>query len=248
MHSSEQRRTNFGPQSRPRLEQRSARVAAEPLPVIVGYAAVFYDGTPRTQYQLWPGCVERIMPGAFSEAIDGDVAGLRNHNAEALLGRTTAPTPTLRLREDRVGLRYEIDPPDTTCGRETVTLIERGDMQGSSFAFRVNDERWTEEVVGGVTIQVREILNVTLYDVGPVTFPAYSATTAGIGSSGRQRHAGGLSRDAIRARLRVVEILEAERPPLVLPARASAPAPQRGPVSRDAIRARLRVLQLLEAA
>ncbi len=242
MHGREQRRTNFGQQARPRLEQRrTARAAAAALPMIVGYAAVFYDGTPGTQYQLWPGCVERIMPGAFAEAIEsGDVAGLRNHNAESLLGRTSAPTPTLRLSEDRIGLRYEIDPPDTVCGRETVTLIERGDLQGSSFAFKIIDERWKEEMIGGVTIQVREVLKVELFDVGPVTFPAYKSASAGIGSAAPQRGAaGGICRDAILARLRVLEITEADKGP----ARPAAPG-----VSRDAIRARLRVLAMLEAA
>lgn len=237
----EQRRTFAGGQARPRLEmRRSTRGAGAALPMIVGYASVFYDGTPGTQYQLWPGCVERIIPGAFAEAIKGDVAALRNHDDDLLLGRTTANTPTLRLREDRVGLRYEIDPPDTSCGRETVSSIKRGDMRGSSFGFSILDESWREETMGGALVLVREIRLVRLFDVGPVTFPAYKATSASVGGvaggGGRGRGGGGISRDAIAARLRVLTLIEAQTERV-------------GPsLSRDAIRARARVVEMLEAA
>jgi len=222
----------IGQRGRPHVQTRTAKRADGPdgkpmpeaeTPMIVGYASVFYDGTPWTQYNLWGNVVERIMPGAFTEAIKGDCAALRNHNANMLLGRTTADPPTLRLHEDKIGLHYEIDPPQSMCGMETVESIRRGDMQGSSFAFRITKEMWSEEKTPeGMMLEVRSILAVELYDVGPVTFPAYEASTTGLRSSGEvdearasyarwqeSKRSAGPCRESIMARARVVELTEA---------------------------------------
>jgi hypothetical protein len=98
-----------------------------------------------------------------------------------VLGRTPH---TLRLKEDNVGLRYEITPPDTQDGRDIRTLIERGDIRGSSFSFTVAKDGDTWEETDGVIL--RTVTRVsTLVDVGPVTFPAYEhAQSVGL------RHAG----------------------------------------------------------
>lgn len=139
---------------------------------IRGYGAVFYDGSERTEYKLWDDLVERIMPGSFDKAIaEDDVRALFNHDPNMLLGRTTAKT--LALSVDKRGLRYEIDPPDTETGRNVVAAVKRRDLTGSSFSFKITDQEFRTE--GG--IDIREIKGVRLYDVGPVTFPAYEATT-----------------------------------------------------------------------
>lgn len=142
---------------------------------IVGYAAVTYDGTPDTEYELYEDYVERIMPGAFDRALaeKDDVRGLFNHDPDNLLGRTSAGTMALAV--DKKGLRYEIQPGDTTMARDVVEHIKRGDVDGSSFAFRVTDEDIRKED----DVYIREISGVRLFDVGPVTYPAYTATTSG---------------------------------------------------------------------
>ena len=205
------------------IERRFSPRASAPVSIerradgpamIVGYASVFYDGTPETEYQLWDGYVERIMPGAFDRAIrEDDVRGLFNHDPDHLLGRTLAET--LRLSVDQRGLRYEIEPPDTQLGRDLVASIERGDLTGSSFAFTVTDEVWrvVEEV------HIREIEGVRLYDVGPVTYPAYEATTTGLRSELEARCAAAqpkIPRDkaAIARRARLVEASERLGEPL----------------------------------
>ncbi len=159
--------------------------------MITGYAAVFYrDNDPSTQYELFPGLVERIFPGAFDAAIrEDDVRGLANHMVESLLGRRKPgdAAPTMRLAVDATGLLYEIDVPDTETGRSVYESIRRGDMDGSSFSFATDvswgakrgDVSWRE--TDGVTI--REIRSLELFDVGPVTFPAYKGATAGVRSS-----------------------------------------------------------------
>jgi len=159
-------------------------VRAEGEAAIVGHAAVYYDGTDATEYKLWDGAVERIMPGTFDKAIkDNDVRALFNHDPNNLLGRTSADT--LTLESDKRGLAYEITPGDTSIGNDVVTHIQRGDLQGSSFAFVVTDQDWRTED----SVDIREIRGVELFDVGPVTFPAYEATDTGLRSSGDAREA-----------------------------------------------------------
>lgn len=148
---------------------------------IVGHASVYYDGTRATEYTLWPNCVERIMPGAFDRALaeKDDVRALFNHNADNLLGRTSAGT--LTLSSDKRGLAYEIDPPDTQLGNDLRESLSRGDLTGSSFAFRVAKEEWREEDIEGMILEIREITEIDpLVDVGPVTFPAYESSTSGM--------------------------------------------------------------------
>ncbi len=142
-----------------------------------GYAAVFYDPENRgTEFGLGTDAVERIMPGAFSRAVDegDDVRALFNHDSNQVLGRTASGT--LRLSVDERGLRYDIDAPDTTLARDLAKSIARGDITGSSFAFRVTDSEWVTE--DGV--DVRNINGVELLDVGPVTYPAYEATATSV--------------------------------------------------------------------
>lgn len=165
--------SNNGIQRRARPLRPELREESEKSPVIAGYASVFYDGTPDTEYELWSGLRERIMPGAFDRAIrEDDVRALMNHDPDNLLGRTA--TGTLRLLVDKRGLYYEIDPPATSYGADLMAILRRGDISGSSFSFRVTGEEWKRDGDEDII----EITGVALYDVGPVTFPAYEATTA----------------------------------------------------------------------
>lgn len=149
------------------------------MPTISGYAAVFYDGTKGTEYTLGEirgkPLVERILPTAFDAAIraQSDVVGLFNHDFNNLLGRVS--NETLSIATDGRGLRYDIDAPDTQLGRDVAALQERGDLRGSSFSFRPTEQNNREEE----SRFVREIASVELYDVGPVTIPAYDGTNEG---------------------------------------------------------------------
>ena len=174
------------------LSIRSAPVkiekrAADQPPRIVGYGAVFYNASdPGTEYR-WQGWIgeyrERIMPGCFDRAIrEDDVRGLFNHDANCVLGRTSAGTMSLSL--DKTGLLYDINPPDTTIGRDVVESIRRGDLTGSSFAFIPTEIRWTELTESDDTILIREIMAAQLFDVGPVTYPAYESSTTGVRAAG----------------------------------------------------------------
>lgn len=154
---------------------------------IVGYGAVFYNAAdPGTQYewQGWSGTYrERIMPGCFDRALrEDDVRGLFNHDPNCVLGRISAGT--MKLSIDMTGLLYDINPPATTAARDVMESIDRGDITGSSFAFVPTEIRWTELMEDSQTIMIREIMQAELYDVGPVTYPAYGASTTGIRAAG----------------------------------------------------------------
>lgn len=144
--------------------------------ILSGYAAVFYRDAEGFQFDWGFDLVERIMPGAFDKAIQGtdgrgDVVATFNHNSDNVLGRSTAKT--LRLKVDDHGLHYSIDVPDTQIARDVVTHVKRGDIRGSSFMFDVTGENWRMED----GIDIREVTDVALWDVGPVTYPAFEATS-----------------------------------------------------------------------
>ena len=148
--------------------------------VIAGYGAVFYDpADPGTEYQLYSDMVERVALTAFDRALAErqDVRGLFNHDANMVLGRTAAST--MRIGKDQRGLRYEIDQPDTQIGRDVAISIGRGDVTGSSFSFIVRGQSFKDRDDG---VTIRTIEDVDLFDAGPVTFPAYEATTTGVRS------------------------------------------------------------------
>ena len=135
--------------------------------VIRGYAAVF-----ESESQDLGGFIEVVERGAFDDVMKSnpDVFGKYNH--ERVIGRTTSGT--MRLMVDERGLRYEIDPPRSAA--DVVELIERGDVRGSSFAFRSNpkDESWQRDAGGRMIRRIKKFSY--LGDAGPVDTPAYLAT------------------------------------------------------------------------
>ena len=142
---------------------------------ITGYAAVFYDGSEETQFRWAKDYVERVAKGAFQRAIkEDDVRGLFNHDDNLILGRNVAGT--LRMEEDSHGLRYEIDLPETAQADAVLTAVKRGDITGCSFSFIATKETFSREGKDADEIIVRTIDEVQLYDVGPVTYPAYKGT------------------------------------------------------------------------
>lgn len=158
------------------------RADGDESPKISGYAAVFFrEDDSGTEYHIWDRYYERIHPEAFTRALEEqhDVRGLFNHDSGVVLGRTSSGT--LRLMVDDIGLRYEIDPPESRA--DIVESIQRGDIDGSSFAFEILEETRTENTEEDrVTYEIRDL---KLYDVGPVTFPAYASASTEVRSDPR---------------------------------------------------------------
>jgi HK97 family phage prohead protease len=153
---------------------------ADGAKVIVGYGAVFYrDGEEGTEYRLDHNTVERIAPSAFNRALQEkqDVRGLFNHDPNYALGSTASGT--MRLSVDNVGLRYEIDyNPDDPQHVSVMQKIQRKDVKGSSFSFSINGKTG-QRIEKGKDVDVRHVVDVDLYDAGPVTYPAFTGTTTG---------------------------------------------------------------------
>jgi HK97 family phage prohead protease len=164
------------PKTQSKIEHRyltqEFRVSPEgETPTISGYAALF--DTPSDDFGGWN---EIIDPHAFDNVMSNqpDCRALWNHNADCVLGRTTANT--LRLTIDVRGLSYVIDPPDTQVARDLIVSMRRKDVTQSSFGFICKRDQWTENPDGTITRRILEFDE--LLDVSPVTYPAYSATSS----------------------------------------------------------------------
>lgn len=136
-----------------------------------GYFAVFDQ-----PYEVYPGWIETIAPGAFSRALASgqDVKVLWNHNPDIVLGSTG--NKTADLREDQRGLfgGVEINEQDQDA-KNAYARIDRGDVNGCSFGFEVSrmEESWDED--GTYRTRILEVS--PLYEVSPCTFPAYAQTS-----------------------------------------------------------------------
>lgn len=150
-----------------RLEERSEGES----PIITGYAAVFNQ---YSEVLFW--FREIIRPGAFRQSIArDDIRALWNHNPDKVLGRTK--NGTLKLEEDNQGLKVTISPPEWAAAE--VESIRRGDVDQMSFGFETLEDEWTKDEQG---FMQRELVKVNLFDVSPVTFPAYPQTTVAVRS------------------------------------------------------------------
>jgi len=152
------------------VELRAAGDETKPS-IIAGYAAVFSQLS-----EDLGGFREQIAPGAFSKSLGEDIRALFNHDRNFVIGRNKSKT--LRLEEDARGLRVEIDPPDTTDARDLLVKMKRGDVTGMSFGFRTMEDHW-DEVDGKV---VRTLIEVRVFDVSVVTYPAYPQADAAVRS------------------------------------------------------------------
>jgi hypothetical protein len=185
---------------------RSDTPDGDSRPHITGHAAVFNS----LSEMLW-GFREIIAPGAFKDAIGkSDARALFNHDPRLVLGRQSKGT--LKLWEDERGLAVDIDPP--RWAGDLLESIGRGDIDQMSFAFTVGEDRW--ETIDGETR--RTILRVDeVFDVSPVTFPAYPETDLALRARFAERieglkapaepgsaPVGGL--DLFRRRLRIAEL------------------------------------------
>lgn len=166
------------------VELRAAAETDSPSKVF-GYAAKFNSRSENLGSDSWQ-FFEIIEPGAFDDVLNDDVRALFNHESSAILARSKNGEGSLKIGTDATGLWYEFEAPDTQVGRDLITSLKRGDVDQSSFSFTVgkDGEVWNETREGdGPTVTTRTITKVTrLYDVSPVTYPAYPDATVALRS------------------------------------------------------------------
>jgi len=152
-----------------------ARAIGDGMPKeIGGIAAVVNSVTDLGYFE------EVITPGAFDYALsrEYDIRCLFNHEAELILGRTKADTCNVFVNADG-NLEYTWIPDyENPTHMSVVRSIMRGDITQSSFAFTIKEQTWTDSTKYG-TMGKRTITMIDeLFDVSPVTYPAYSETEA----------------------------------------------------------------------
>lgn len=142
------------------------RMDGEGGKLMMGHAAVFNQKSlPMFGFQ------EQVMAGAFKKTIrESDIRALWNHNPDRVLGRNKSGT--LELDEDKKGLAVKITPPETQWANDLRESIRRKDVSQMSFGFRTIKDSWHMED----GIPTRNLEEVRLFDVSPVTYPAYPTT------------------------------------------------------------------------
>jgi len=124
------------------------------------------------------GFIERIAPGAATKALKkSDIRGLKNHDPSLIFARSGV---NLTLVEDERGVRMEATPIDTLNYREIAKEVELGLLDGQSFAFNILADEWKGLDTDKPTRTITEF--DAIFDVGPVTYPAYNDTTVALRS------------------------------------------------------------------
>ena len=180
------------------VQLRAATTAGKPA--IRGIAAMF-----NSLSEDLGGFREQIAPGAFKSALGGsDVRALFNHDPNLVLGRSTSGT--LRLAETDAGLEFEVDPPDTTYARDLMACMARGDISQCSFGFQVDDggDTWQKDSAGQWTRTIHVVSR--LWDVSPVTYPAYAETSCAMRSLGKAQGTPPVTEWEAEARKRKLQI------------------------------------------
>lgn len=112
---------------------------------------------------------EQFKKGAFTESLEkDDQLFLWSHDPSKVLGRTK--NGTLRLEEDDIGLRFELDLPNTTLGNDAYETIKRGDVDGVSFGFKVEADEIQDT---DNDLPLKTVTKARLFEVSVVAFPAY---------------------------------------------------------------------------
>lgn len=164
----ETRNASSGHEMRVAFEVRAA--GSEEEMFVEGYAALFDNST-----QLYSWLREKIAPGAFTNALKvSDTRFAINHDPNLVLARTS--NKTLEIWEDEKGLYYRAKLPKTEIGKHYHEMVRSGTISQSSFMFDIKSTKWERL---SDDMDERTILEADyLYDVAPVTYPAYQETTA----------------------------------------------------------------------
>lgn len=133
-----------------------------------------------TETEIMPGVFEVIRPGAFSQSLNkfNEIKCFINHDSSQILS-TTKSSPSLELTDNEESLDFRSPIPPTTYGKDLTINVKRGNISGASFSFMINDggDKYTIDEDG---IFHREIISAEIYEIGPVTNPAYHQTSVAL--------------------------------------------------------------------
>lgn len=209
------------------LEIRAEQEADKPV-VVSGYAAKF--DSPSEDL----GFIETIKPGAFKKTLqESDVRMLWQHDSQVVLARKSIGD--LTLREDETGLYFEWKPNlEIRYVQDAVEAIRSGLVSQMSFGFRTIKDSWdfsAEDVVK------RDLLEVQLYEISPVTWPAFDSTEVSVRDL-VSNHSDQTKRDAL------LKLLEAREHQAEQTTTEAAPQNEAAPDRRSLITVELELLKL----
>lgn len=142
----------------------------------------FLEGRPivynsRTNLGWYDEIIER---GALDTTDLKDVRFLVNHNTEMIplaRSRNNTVNSTMQMEIDEKGMkiRVDLDTENNTEAKSLYSAVERGDIDGMSFMFTVDEDRWEDIDSDHPTRNILKISKV--FEVSAVTFPAYEDTS-----------------------------------------------------------------------
>lgn len=131
---------------------------------------------------------EMIVSGALDMADLSDVRLCLNHDTSFVYARSRRNNPrsTMRLNVQPHGLDIEADLAigKSPKAADYYTAIERRDITGMSFMFRIDAEEWENLESDHPLRKITRISSVV--EVSAVTFPAYEATTVDISARSKE--------------------------------------------------------------
>ena len=141
--------------------------------ILVGKPIVFNEKTDLYYFE------EVIERGALNGADLSDVVFLVNHDTSKIpLARYKVNDPkstmTLTVEDDGLKVRIVLDVENNPEARALYSAVERGDITGMSFMFRIETEEWSNLDTDYPTRHIKAIAEVK--EVSAVTFPAYKGT------------------------------------------------------------------------
>jgi HK97 family phage prohead protease len=158
----------FNPEFKVVVEKRNEGEEEIEYRMIEGVGAVMEVYTDMGWYR------EKINARAFDNCDMSNVVSLFNHDSNEILSRATGKEDDLMISIENNQLKYRYAIKNY-CAEKVAENIGLGFIKGSSFMFMVRKDSWGESADG---VEEREILEIeTLYELGPVTFPAYQTTT-----------------------------------------------------------------------
>lgn len=137
---------------------------------VVGYACVFNQPSEDM------GFVEYCDPAMFDGVDMSNVIALYSHDLSNILGRVSSNTLTLVV--DDYGLKFTLDIPDTTLGRDVYANIKNGNLEGCSFGFTIENDTWRQDNNGKIIhtiLQIDELMEISI-----TPLPAYAETSIAV--------------------------------------------------------------------
>lgn len=143
--------------------------------IITGQPIVYNERTDMGWYD------EIIDDGALADTDLRDVRFLVNHNTDMIplaRSRNNNANSTMQMQvveNSGMTIRVNLDTENNAEAKSLYSAVERGDITGMSFMFRVDSDSWDELESEHPTRHIRAISKV--FEVSAVTFPAYEATS-----------------------------------------------------------------------